>query len=99
LSQMFHPSGLVRPAEYWADARRVRAVPAVRRIEFADLKHALAQGFEDLGAFRTDVVFLCVIYPIIGLLLARFASGNHLLPLVFPLVSGFALVGPFAAVG
>jgi uncharacterized membrane protein len=31
--------------------------------------------------------------------LARLASGTNLLPLVFPLLSGFALVGPAAAVG
>ena len=42
---------------------------------------------------------MCVIYPIVGLLLARLASGYGLLPLLFPLASGFALVGPLAAVG
>jgi len=74
-------------------------VPEVRHIGIADLRSALAKGFDDLGAFRTDVVFLCVIYPLIGLLLARMASGYMLLPLIFPLASGFALVGPFAGVG
>src|SRR5271156_5183419 len=44
-------------------------------------------------------MFLCVIYPLLGLLLARLASGYDMLPLVFPLASGFALVGPLAAVG
>ena len=34
-----------------------------------------------------------------GLLLARLAFGADLLPLIFPLASGFALVGPVAAVG
>ena len=99
ITHALRPSEPLRPAEYWADARRVRTVPEVRRIGFADLESALVKGFEDLGAFRTDVIFLCVIYPLIGLLLTRLASGHHLLPLVFPLASGFALVGPFAAVG
>ena len=57
------------------------------------------RGFADFAAYRTDVIFLCVIYPVVGLVLARLASGYGLLPLLFPLASGFALVGPFAAVG
>jgi uncharacterized membrane protein len=73
--------------------------PAVRRIGIADLGYSLARGMDDFGAFRTDVVFLCIIYPIVGLVLARFAFGYQMLPLLFPLASGFALIGPFAAVG
>jgi uncharacterized membrane protein len=71
----------------------------VRRIELADLRWALTRGMEDFGASRTDVIFICVIYPLMGLLLARLASGYDMLPLIFPLASGFALVGPLAAVG
>jgi uncharacterized membrane protein len=73
--------------------------PTIRRIRTADLKGVLAKGLEDFAACRTDVVFLCVIYPVLGLTLARVAFGDRLLPLLFPLASGFALVGPFAAVG
>ena len=73
--------------------------PAVRRIGVADLGLALARGYDDFAAYRTDVIFLCVIYPLVGLVLARLAFGYDLLPLIFPLASGFALVGPFAAVG
>jgi uncharacterized membrane protein len=73
--------------------------PAVRRIGYADIREALAKGFEDFAAFRTDVASLCVIYPLAGLVLARLAFGYDLLPLVFPLISGFALIGPIAAVG
>jgi uncharacterized membrane protein len=65
----------------------------------ADLGLALARGYDDFAAYRTDVIFLCVIYPLVGLVLARLAFGYDLLPLIFPLASGFALVGPFAAVG
>jgi uncharacterized membrane protein len=73
--------------------------PAVRRIAMADLKDVLAKGVSDFAAYRTDVMFLCVIYPLAGLLLAWLAFGHDLLPLVFPLASGFALIGPVAAVG
>ena len=73
--------------------------PAIRRIGVADLKDALARGLDDFAAYRTDVIFLCVIYPLVGVVLARLAFGYDLLPLVFPLASGFALIGPFAAVG
>jgi len=71
----------------------------VRTLGIGDLRWALARGMEDFAASRTDVIFLCVIYPLLGLLLARVASGYNMLPLVFPLTSGFALLGPLAAVG
>jgi uncharacterized membrane protein len=73
--------------------------PTVRRITFGDLGEALARGIDDFAAFRTDVIFLAVIYPLVGLMLARLAFGYGLLPLLFPLASGFALIGPVAAVG
>src|SRR5260370_807878 len=74
-------------------------LPAVRRITVAELKDVLARGFGDFGANRTDVIFLCVFYPLVGLVLQRLAAGYEMLPLLFPLASGFALVGPVAAVG
>jgi uncharacterized membrane protein len=74
-------------------------LPAVRRITLSDLGDALARGIDDFAEFRTDVAFLCVIYPLLGLALARIVFGYGLLPLLFPLASGFALIGPVAAVG
>ena len=73
--------------------------PAVRRIALADLGDVLAKGIADFSASRTDVIFVCVFYPLAGLVLARLAFGYNLLHLVFPLASGFALIGPFVAVG
>jgi uncharacterized membrane protein len=73
--------------------------PAIARISSADLKAALAEGYADFLANRTDVILLCVFYPVMGLLLARFASGEDTLPLLFPLIAGFALIGPLAATG
>ncbi|MEP9369079.1 DUF2189 domain-containing protein [Xanthobacter sp. VNH20] len=74
-------------------------LPRVRRITLADLGEALRRGLGDFGACRTDIVFICVIYPLAGLVLARIALGYGMWPLLFPLVSGFALIGPFAAAG
>lgn len=76
-----------------------RTVPAVQRITAADLRDVLRRGFEDFGAYRTDVIFLCLLYPLVGLVLARMVWGYGMVPLVFPLISGFALIAPFFAVG
>jgi uncharacterized membrane protein len=74
-------------------------LPAVARIKTAHLRDALTRGLEDFEAYRTDVIFLCLIYPVIGIALAWLTFGHEMLPLLFPLASGFALVGPVAAVG
>jgi uncharacterized membrane protein len=85
---------LRRPVE-----ARDAPLPAVRRIELADLWDVLVRGLSDLGAYRADVVFLCIVYPVAGLILVWLTFGYQMLPLVFPLASGFALIGPVAAVG
>ena len=90
--------GTAHPAEYWSSVQAARQ-PDVRRITTQDLRIALSLGLKDFGAARTDVGFLCLIYPVIGLLLAALTAHAALLPLLFPIASGFALVGPFAAVG
>lgn len=74
-------------------------MPEIRRIGPADLIDALAKGYDDFGENRADVIFLCLLYPILGLFFARLASGADMLPLLFPLASGFALLGPLAGVG
>jgi len=73
--------------------------PTVHRIGLRDLKDALARGLADFSAMPTHAVFLCLIYPIVGLLLARLTLGYEVLPLLFPLAAGFTLLGPFAAIG
>src|SRR5882724_5551755 len=80
-----------------ADARP--AFPTVRKIGMVDLKDALARGIDDFRAFPTHVIVLSIIYPILGLVLARLTLSYDLLPLLFPLAAGFALIGPFAAIG
>ena len=60
---------------------------------------ALAKGIDDFRAMPSHAVFLCAIYPVIGLVLGRLTFGLELLPMLFPLAAGFALIGPFAALG
>ncbi|MDR3487483.1 MAG: DUF2189 domain-containing protein [Bradyrhizobium sp.] len=73
--------------------------PEVERISVADLKDVLLSGLRDFAAYRTDVIFLCLIYPLTGFVLASVTLHFELLPLLFPLISGFALIGPFGAAG
>ncbi len=75
------------------------AAPGIRHIGVEDLREVLRKGVEDFGACRTDVIALCVFYPVIGALLAWFAFDRNLVPLLFPVISGFALLGPVAGVG
>jgi len=72
---------------------------AIRRITPSDLKHALARGIDDFIAMPSHAVFLCVIYPLLGVALIGMTAGSDLLPLAFPIAAGFALVGPLAAIG
>jgi len=75
------------------------ARPVIRRISPSDLYRSLARGIDDFAAMPSHAVFLCVIYPLLGILLIAMTLGNSLLPLAFPIAAGFALVGPLAAIG
>jgi uncharacterized membrane protein len=76
-----------------------RSQPAIRNITPTDLLDALSKGLQDFSAMPSHAVFLCIVYPIIGVLLFALAFGLDILPLLYPLATGFALAGPFAAVG
>ena len=75
------------------------APPRVRSLTMDDIRIALAAGWEDFTASRSDVMFIVLIYPVIGLVLFGIGLQMEMLPLLFPLISGFALLGPVAAVG
>ena len=49
----------------WED--RASTTPTVRRITSTDIREALSAGWRDFGAVRTDIVFLCLLYPLAGL--------------------------------
>jgi uncharacterized membrane protein len=57
-----------------------------------------AGGYNDFSAMPSHAVFLCVIYPLLGLLLIAMTLG-YSMPLAFPLAAGFALIRPLAAIG
>jgi len=73
--------------------------PNVRKIDISDVLDALRQGLSDFNQKPSHYVFLSLIYPIVGIVLAVWSTGANLLPLLYPLASGFALLGPLAALG
>jgi hypothetical protein len=81
-----HPFGIATPT-------------VVRTISLSDLSEALRLGWEDFKAVPSHAIILCMMYPVLGLLLFRLVLGYSVLPLLFPLAAGFALIGPFAALG
>ena len=81
-----HPFGIATPT-------------VVRTISLSDLSESLRLGWEDFKAVPSHAIILCMMYPVLGLLLFRLVLGYSVLPLLFPLAAGFALIGPFAALG
>jgi uncharacterized membrane protein len=75
------------------------STPVIRKLNLSDLHQALRLGWEDFKAVPSHAIILCAIYPLLGLALARTVLGYSVLPLLFPLAAGFALLGPFAALG
>jgi uncharacterized membrane protein len=90
--------GSAAPKEYWP-VTHAAATPVVQKITRADLRYAFRRGLHDFSAARTDIVFLFIVYPVVVLFAAGAATHQSLLPLLFPIASGFALLGPFFAVG
>ncbi|WP_378947985.1 DUF2189 domain-containing protein [Mesorhizobium sp. ANAO-SY3R2] len=73
--------------------------PSIRRIGVADVFDALRLGFEDFWEKPSHYVFLGLIYPIVGVFLITWTSGGNALQFIYPLLTGFALLGPVAAIG
>ncbi len=73
--------------------------PAINKITYRDVVDALREGYEDFKENRTDVLFLCLIYPLLMYAAVRLVFGYGVLPLVYPVFTGAALLGPVVAVG
>ncbi len=81
-----------------ARTRENRTEIPVRKITDEDLKLSLRQGLDDFLAMRGDLIFVGLLYPLLGILAAVFTSRGAL-PFFLPIVAGVGLLGPVAAVG
>jgi uncharacterized membrane protein len=73
--------------------------PKLCPLEPADCLEALAQGFDDALEMPTYPAFLGLFYALAGVSLVSLSSFGNALQLAFPLAAGFALIGPFVAIG
>ena len=71
----------------------------VCRVGPRDCLAALAEGLDDAQAMPTYPAFLGVFYALAGVALVSLTSFANALHLAFPLAAGFALIGPFFAIG
>jgi uncharacterized membrane protein len=83
----------------YSDAEGLMPRPAVRKISTLEVLDALRLGWNDFSAKPSHYVFLCLLYPVMGVVLMVWSAGANMLPVMFPLASGFALLGPIAALG
>ena len=73
--------------------------PVIRHIGLQQVGEAFRKGLDDFRQKPSHYVFLCLVYPLMGLVIGLWTSGNNSLPSLFPLVGGFALLGPIAGLG
>lgn len=85
--------------DHTAAATGASDAPVVRSISPSDLKDVLAKGLNDFWAMPTHVIFIGLIYVFGGLIIGRFALGYEVIPILYPMAAGFALLGPIAAIG
>ncbi|MGV3552547.1 DUF2189 domain-containing protein [Rhizobium sp.] len=83
----------------YSDAEGLMPRPAVRKISTLEVLDALRLGLIDFQEKPSHYVFLCLLYPVMGMVLMVWSAGADMLPVMFPLASGFALLGPIAALG
>ncbi|MGL4811701.1 MAG: DUF2189 domain-containing protein, partial [Beijerinckiaceae bacterium] len=76
-----------------------RPFPQVRAITAADVREALRLGIDDFRAAPKYSLMFGAVYALGGLLLVLMMTRLGLGYLVYPLVAGFVLIGPFVAIG
>jgi len=68
----------------------------IHRMTLKDIRDALAAGWDDLQHSRTDALLMGGVFPVGGVIFAAAFVIQGFLPFVFPLLAGFALIGPLA---
>ncbi|NIA70673.1 DUF2189 domain-containing protein [Pelagibius litoralis] len=78
---------------------RPKAAPQVLTIGAGDIVDALGQGLRDFRAAPRFGLFFGGVYALGGMLIVLTASALGMSYISYPLAVGFALIGPFVAVG
>jgi uncharacterized membrane protein len=73
--------------------------PVVRPIAAADIAEALGQGLRDFQAMPLYGLMFGALYAAGGILIVLSLTAFGMVYLAYPLAAGFALIGPFVAVG
>jgi len=84
-----------------ANAEGTLVRPQIEQIGLLDVLRRLAPGWNDFQEETNRIMsFLCLLYPVAGVVLMVWSAGANLLPLMFPLAIGsLLLLGRFAAIG
>lgn len=82
-----------------SDAQHRVAHPQVRKITVGEVWDAFLLGIDDFREQPSHYAFLCLLFPLSGVILMIWSSGANLMPIMFPLTAGFALLGPLLALG
>src|SRR4249919_3654418 len=73
--------------------------PVVRRIAAADIAEALGQGLRDFQAMPLYGLVFGTLYAGGGIVILLCLTAFGMVYLAYPLAAGFALIGPFVAIG
>ena len=73
--------------------------PVVRRITAADIAEALGQGLRDFQAKPLYGLAFGGLYAAGGIIILLSLTAFNMVYLAYPLAAGFALIGPFVAIG
>jgi uncharacterized membrane protein len=76
-----------------------KADPVVRRIAVADIAEALGRGLRDFQAVPLYGLAFGAFYAAGGIAIVLCLTAFGMIYLAYPLAAGFALIGPFIAIG
>ena len=79
--------------------QRKSGLPEINTISFSDLRQILALGWADFVRAPMYGLFFGTIYAIAGVILVASVAYFNMPILAYPLIIGFALIGPFVATG